>query len=185
MIKTEKEKMLSGEEYIAFDDELNALRKRTYEATMKFNTTGDKKFIEEIFCQKFDNFMLNPPFYCDYGENVKIGKNVFMNFNCSILSCAEVEIGDNCYIAPNVQLYTAIHPLDPEERNKGINLAKPIKIGANCWIGGGVVILPGVEIGEGTTIGAGSVVAKNIPSRVVAVGSPCKVARYLEVKEKI
>lgn len=182
-MKTEREKMLAGEKYMAFDSELCKMRERTFAATMKFNTTADKFLVEEIFQQKFENLVLNPPFYCDYGEHVKIGKNVFINFNCSILSCAEVEIGDNCYIAPNVQLYTAIHPLTPTERNKAINLAKPIKIGANCWLGGGVIVLPGVEIGEGTTIGAGSVVTKNIPQNCVAVGNPCKVLRYIEENE--
>lgn len=180
MTKTEKQKMLAGEEYIAFNPELNEMRKASADATMKFNTTGCKKYIREIFKNEFDGLMLNPPFYCDYGENIQFGKNVFVNFNCSILSCAKVEIGDNCYIAPNVQLYTAIHPINPEQRNKAINLAKPIKIGANCWLGGGVIVLAGVEIGEGTTIGAGSVVTKNIPPRCVAVGNPCRVLKYLE-----
>lgn len=179
MEKSEKEKMLSGEEYIAFDPELNEMRRTTAQATMKFNTTGETKYINEIFKNEFEGLMLSPPFYCDYGENVKFGKNVFVNFNCSILSCAEVEIGDNCYIAPNVQLYTAIHPTEPERRNEAINLAKPIKIGANCWLGGGVIVLAGVEIGEGTTIGAGSVVTKNIPPRCIAVGNPCKVLRSI------
>lgn len=177
MTKTEKEKMLACEEYIAFEPELNEMRRKTFEATMKFNTTGDKKYLDEIFEQKFEGLKLNPPFYCDYGTNMKFGKNVFMNFNCSALSCAEIEIGDNCYIGPNVQLYTAIHPTNPEKRNKAINLAKPIKIGANCWLGGGVIVLPGVEIGEGSTIGAGSVVTKNISPRTVAAGNPCRVIR--------
>lgn len=180
MAKTEREKMIASEKYMAFDSELCAMRERSFGATMKFNTTGDKSLVENIFLQKFENFVLNPPFYCDYGENIKIGKNVFINFNCSVLSCANVDIGDNCYIAPNVQLYTAIHPLNPDERNKAINFAKPIKIGANCWLGGGVIVLPGVKIGEGTTIGAGSVVTKNIPSNCVAVGNPCKVLRYIK-----
>lgn len=183
MIKSEKEKMLAGEEYIAFDPELDEMRKAAARATMKFNTTGDKKYIREIFKKNYEGLILNPPFYCDYGENIEFGKNVFMNFGCSILSCAKVEIGDNCYIAPNVQMYTAIHPISPERRNKAINSAKPIKIGANCWLGGGVIVLAGVEIGEGTTIGAGSVVTKDIPPRCTAVGNPCKVLRYLNEGE--
>lgn len=179
--KTEKEKMLTGENYISLVPELCKMREETLKATMKFNTTGDNSVIKEIFKQEFENFHLVPPFYCEYGENIKIGKNVFINFNCSILSPALVEIGDNCYIGPNVQLYTAIHPINPIERNKGINLAKPIKIGKDCWIGGGVIVLPGVEIGEGCTIGAGSVVTKNIPSYTIAVGNPARIIRKIEV----
>lgn len=178
--KTEREKMLAGEKYIAFEPELSAMRSRNFRATMIFNTTGDRSFVENIFMQNFENFTLNPPFYCDYGENIKIGKNVFINFNCSVLSCAEVSIGDNCYIGPNVQLYTAIHPLDHNERNKAINFAKPVEIKENCWIGGGAIVLPGVKIGEGTTIGAGSVVTKDIPAYCVAAGNPCKVLHYLK-----
>ncbi len=177
--KTEKEKMLDGEKYFAFDSELKQLRKKTFEATMKFNTTGDRNLLNQVFSQKLENFTLNPPFYCDYAENIEIGKNVFINFNCSVLSCEKVKIGDNCYIGPNVQLYTAMHPLNPTERNQGINFAKPIEIGKDCWLGGGVIVLPGVKIGEGTTIGAGSVVTKNIPSNCTAAGNPCKVIRYL------
>lgn len=179
MDKTEREKMLLGEPYIAFDEELNAMRRKTAKATMKFNITGNIDSIAEIFSRQFENFILNPPFYCDYGENVHIGKNVFMNFNCSILSCAKVEIGDHCYIGPNVQLYTAIHPFDPEERNKGVNMAKPIKIGKNCWLGGSVIVLPGVEIGDSCTIGAGSVVTRSIPAYSLAAGNPCRVLRSI------
>lgn len=164
---------------MAFDEELNAMRRKTAEATMKFNTTGNVDYIEEIFTRRFESFILNPPFYCDYGENVSIGKNVFMNFNCHILSCAKVEIGDHCYLGPHVQLYTAIHPIDPQERNKGVNMAKPIKIGSSCWLGASVIVLPGVEIGDSCTIGAGSVVTHSIPAYSVAVGNPCRVLRSI------
>lgn len=126
------------------------------------------------------NFTIHPPFCCDYGENITIGENIFINFNCSILSCAKVEIGDNCWIGPNVQIYTAIHPVEPKKRNTGIGSAKPIKIGKDCWLGGGVIILPGVEIGEGSTIWTGSVVTKNIPPNSIAVGNPCKVIRKIK-----
>lgn len=183
MSKTEREKMLSGEKYYAFDPELTSMREKSFSASMRFNTTGDKKYIKEIFTQEFINFTLNPPFMCDYGENIKIGENVFINFNCSVLSCAEVTIGNNCYIGPNVQIYTAIHPIDPEERNKAINLAKPVKIRSDCWLGGGVIVLPGVEIGEGSTIGAGSVVTKSIPKGVVAAGNPCRIIRKIKKGE--
>lgn len=181
--KTEKEKMLSGEKYFAFNPELQSMREKTYKATLFYNTTGSKKYLTKLFGHDYEGLIINPPFYCDYGTNIKFGKNVFMNFNCTVLACAEIEIGDNCYIGPNVQLYSAIHPLNPVERNKSINLAKPIKIGKNCWLGGGVIVLPGVEIAEGTTIGAGSVVTKNIPPYCVAAGNPCRVLRFLNESE--
>ena len=104
---------------------------------------------------------------------------MFVNFNFSALSSAEIEIGDNCYIGPNVGLYTAMHPIDPERRIKGINFAKPVKIGKNCWLGASVIVLPGVEIGEGCTIGAGSVVTKNIPPYSIAAGNPAKIIRKI------
>lgn len=179
-MKTEREKMLAGEEYLSSSPELAEIRRRTAKAIMKFNTTGNKAFVKDIFGYEIGNSTLTPPFYCEYGENIKIGKNVFINFNCSVLSCALVEIGDNCFIGPNVQLYTAIHPIDPEQRRKVVLTAKPIKIGKDCWLGGGVIVLPGVEIGEGSTIGAGSVVTKNIPARCVAAGNPCRILRYLD-----
>lgn len=178
--KTEREKMLSGEEYFAADADLAQSRKRSFEKSIKYSATGETKYLEEVLQRKVENFTIHPPFCCDYGENIKIGKNVFINFNCSILSCAEVEIGDNCWIGPNVQIYTAIHPINPEKRNTGVGSAQPVKIEKNCWLGGGVIVLPNVKIGEGSTIGAGSVVTRDIPPHCVAVGNPCKVIRELE-----
>jgi len=177
MVKSEKEKMLAGEPYNPLDSELAAISGATKSLLLKFNTSNDQTLLESLFKQKLDGVKVVAPFFCDYGQNIKFGKNVFVNFNCTFLDCAEIEIGDNCMIASDVKLYTATHPINPEERNSGLESAKPIKIRANCWIGGGAIILPGVEIGEGTTIGAGSVVTKNIPSRVVAVGNPCKVVK--------
>ncbi len=179
MNRTEKEKMLAGEPYIAFDPELDEMRRRTFAAARQFNATGNAACLEALFGRSFEGLQLLPPFQCDYGENIRLGRNVFINFNASVLACAPVEIGDNCYLGPNVQLYTAIHPVDPDERRKGINSAKPIRVGADCWIGGGAIILPGVEIGAGSTIGAGSVVTRSIPPRSVAAGNPCRVLRRL------
>ncbi len=181
--KSEREKMLSGEEYHGFDGELVAMRQRTRRALRDYNSGADAAVLEELLQYKPENLTLIPPLQCDYGEHIKFGKNVFVNFNLSALSCAEIEIGDNCYIGPNVQLYTAMHPLEPERRNKAVNFARPVKIGANCWLGGGVIVLPGVEIGEGCAIGAGSVVTKNIPPRSIAVGNPCRVVRQLDEKQ--
>ncbi len=179
-MKTEKEKMLSGEPYLAFGDELREMRTKTFQATMKYNTTGNRALIDDIFEEKYNNLIVNAPFYCDYGQNVKFGDDVFVNFNCSFLACCEINIGSNCWIGPDVKIYTAIHPIDPTERNKGINLAKPVNIGKNCWIGGNTTILPGVSIGEGVTIGAGSIVTRNIPPHTVAVGNPCKVIKKIK-----
>lgn len=180
MSKSEKEKMLSGEPYFPPDAELCQMRDRAKLLVRKFNATGEQDILGNLFEQTLEKVTINTPFFCDYGCNIKFGKNVFVNFNCTFLDCAEIEIGDNCMIAPDVKLYTAIHPTNPEERNTEIETAKPIKIGPNCWIGGGAIILAGVEIGEGTTIGAGSVVTRNIPSRVIAVGNPCRVIKKID-----
>lgn len=123
------------------------------------------------------------PFYCDYGYHIHIGKNFFANTNLVILDGADVSIGDNVFIAPNVGIYTAGHPLDVEQRNAGLEYAYPIRIGNNVWIGGNVVILPGVSIGDGAVIGAGSVVTKDIPAHTVAVGNPCRVMKKMKNEE--
>lgn len=123
------------------------------------------------------------PFYCDYGSNIHIGDNFFANTNLVILDGAKVTIGDNVFIAPHVDIYTAGHPLDKEQRNAGLEYAYPITIGNNVWIGGHVCILPGVSIGDNSVIGAGSVVTKDIPSGVLAYGNPCRVIRHIEPGE--
>lgn len=128
-----------------------------------------------------DNAYLEPPFRCDYGSNIKVGKNFYTNFNCVILDVNTVTIGDNVLFAPNVQIYTAGHPLDVKGRvEDAIEFGYPITIGDNVWLGGGVIVCPGVNIGENTVIGAGSVVTKDIPANVVAAGNPCRVIRAIE-----
>ena len=124
-----------------------------------------------------DNFIINQPFRCDYGKQISIGKRFFANFNFTVLDEARVTIGDDCFIGPNVSIYTACHSTDPIERNSRQEWALPVTIGDNVWIGGSVTILPGVTIGSNVTIGAGSVVARDIPSNIVAVGNPCKVVK--------
>ena len=178
-MKSELEKMLSGEEYDSRDPVLFQMRKHTREAIKEYNENPTPENQEKIFGYRPENLALVPPFQCEYGQNIKFGKNVFVNFNFSALSSAEIEIGDNCYIGPNVGLYMAMHPIDPERRIKGINFAKPVKIGKNCWLGASVIVLPGVEIGEGCTIGAGSVVTKNIPPYSIAAGNPAKIIRKI------
>ena len=131
---------------------------------------------------KSDGAFVNPPFYCDYGSHIEVGKNFFANYNCTIIDVAKVKIGDNCQMAPNVSIYTAGHPLHPVSRNSMYEYGISVTIGDNVWIGGNTVIMPGVHIGSNTVIGAGSVVTKDIPDWVVAVGNPCRVIRQRKYK---
>ncbi|MGN0916334.1 MAG: sugar O-acetyltransferase [Succinivibrio sp.] len=145
---------------------------------------GLKSMVKELLGSS-ENAFINPPFHCDYGKHIHAGKNLFINYNCTILDVATVSIGDNCLIAPNVGIYTAGHPLHPFLRNKGVEYGAPICIGNNVWIGGNCVILPGVSIGDNCTIGAGSVVTKDIPANSIAAGNPCKVIRELTDNDKM
>ena len=127
---------------------------------------------------------INPPFYCDYGSHIEVGKNFFANYNCTIIDVAKVKIGDNCQMAPNVSIYTAGHPIYPTTRNSAYEYGKAVTIGDNVWIGGNTVICPGVTIGSNVVIGAGSVVTKDIPDWCVAVGNPCRVQRMITDEDK-
>lgn len=177
MSKTEN-KSFPEVSYDAFAPEFVAMRKDASRLTLKFNTTGDPSHLEELFGRRLDDVQINPPMHCNYGgDKIKLGKKVFINFNCTFQPFGGIEIGDQAFIGPNVQMYTAIHPTDPEARNQGESSCAAIKIGAGVWIGGGAVILPGVSIGDGSTIGAGSVVTKSIPPRSIAVGNPCRVIK--------
>lgn len=142
-----------------------------------------QKITKEILGKSEDAF-INPPFHCDYGTHIEVGKNFFANYNCTILDVAKVKIGDNCQFAPNVAIYTAGHPLHPVSRNSMFEYGIEVVIGDNVWIGGNTVILPGVHIGNNTVIGAGSVVTKDIPDWVVAAGNPCRVIRNITEKDK-
>lgn len=128
--------------------------------------------------------MIMPPFYCDYGKHIEVGKNLIMNYNCVILDVVKVKIGDFCQFAPNVSIYTAGHPIYPDTRNTQYEYGREVIIGNNVWVGGSVVICPGVHIGDNCVIGAGSVVTKDIPSWSVAVGNPCRVIRKITEKDK-
>lgn len=136
--------------------------------------------IEKLLGYRPDNIELISPFMCDYGKNIKIGKNVFINSNCYFMDCGEITIGDHVFIGPSCGLYTAIHPMEFKMRNQGLEKALPITIGNNVWLGGNVVILPGVSIGDGCVIGAGSVVTKDIDANSLAYGNPCKVIKKIE-----
>ncbi len=185
-MKTEKEKSLAGELYNPLDNELLKERVQTRLLIKELNDTREDqtaeraRILKELIPHAGANLCLEPPFYCDYGSNIIIGDNVYINFNCIVLDVAPVTIGSRSFFAPNVQVYTATHPLNHKERSSGVEYAKPISIGEDVWIGGSAVICPGVSIGDRTVIGAGSVVTKDIPSDVVAVGNPCKVIRRLK-----
>ncbi|MGL4462823.1 MAG: sugar O-acetyltransferase [Planctomycetia bacterium] len=171
--------MLLGELYFANDAELVGERKRAKALCHEYNRHAvelDRLRLEELFGYATDAY-LEPPFFCDYGYNIRLGKNVYANHHLVILDGARVVIGDNVFIGPNVVLATAGHPIDPGARTSGLEFVKPIAVGNNVWIGASVVVLPGVEIGSNVTIGAGSVVTRSIPADCVAVGNPCRVLR--------
>lgn len=176
-------KMVSGENYNINDPELREIRYRVRDIVDEFNAlsaraiTEKERLIRTIFGRVGENVHFEKGMRIDYGCNTHIGNNVFINFNFVLLDCAPVTIGNNVFIAPDVQIYTAQHPLDPDTRNQHIGSARPINIGDDVWIGGGSIILPGVTIGKGSTIGAGSVVKHDIPAGVIAAGNPCQVKR--------
>ena len=145
---------------------------------------GISKLVKELFGQSEGAFV-NPPFFCDYGSHIEVGKNFFANYNCSLIDVAKIKIGDNCMLAPNVAIYTAGHPVHPDSRNSGYEYGIPVTVGDNVWIGGNTVILPGVTIGNNVVIGAGSVVSKDIPDNMIAVGNPCKVIREITDEDRI
>ena len=183
---TEKEKILSGMVYSAIDDqllkELNEVKEiiHEYNALKPSQTLRRFQILKDLLGHVADDeIIVNQPFYCDYGKQIRVGKRFFANFNLTVLDEARVTIGDDCFIGPNVSIYTACHSTDPVERNTRREWAEPVTIGDNVWIGGSVTILPGVTIGSNVTIGAGSVVTKDIPDNVVAVGNPCKVIKNL------
>ena len=183
---TEREKMMAGEWYDAnFDSELIAVRTRVATLCHAFNhlPPGDAAATERALRALFPNLgkdvVILAPCQTDYGENCVIGEETFINHGAYLMDGATITIGSHCFIGPNLGCYTAEHALDIERRNRGLERARPIMIGDNCWLGGDVKILPGVTIGEGAVVGAGSVVTKDIPPFVVAVGNPCRVLRPL------
>ena len=179
------EKMLAGEVYSAIDPDvlqmLNACQNMCWEYNQirPTNIKERNRKLKQILGKADDDTFINQPFLCDYGKHIRVGKHFFANFNFVVLDEALVTIGDDCFIGPNVSIYTACHSTDVEERNTREEWAKPVTIGNNCWIGGSVTILPGVTIGDGCTIGAGSVVVNDIPANSVAVGNPCRVIKKI------
>lgn len=184
---TEKEKMLSGLVYSAVDPELLKELNEVKGIIHRYNALSPEKTAERLKILKDlighiadDEIIINQPFYCDYGKQISIGRRFFANFHLTILDEAKVTIGDDCFIGPNVSIYTACHSTDPVERNTRREWAEPVTIGNNVWIGGSVTVLPGVNIGDNVTIGAGSVVTRDIPDNAVAVGNPCRTIRYIK-----
>ena len=183
---SEKEKMLLGEIYDAnYDEELMNERIKAKDLCYEYNhlkpsqTNERIEIMKKILGKTKDNFLVEQSFECDYGYNIEIGENFYSNHNLVILDANKVVFGDNVFIGPNCGFYTAGHPLDAETRNKGLEYAKPIKVGNDVWFGGNVVVLPGVKIGNNVVIGAGSVVTKDIPENSIAVGNPCKVIKNI------
>lgn len=184
---TEKEKMLAHQWYDAnFDSEVINDRKKAKDLCFDYNHTKpsheDKRneILKALFQTNPENIDIAIPFDTDYGWNVSFGKNVFLNTNCYLMDGGGITFGDNVFVGPNCGFYTATHPLKYNDRNKGLELAEPIDVGSNTWFGGNVAVLPGVTIGEGSVIGAGSVVTKDIPPNSLAVGNPCKVIRQID-----
>lgn len=185
-MSSEKEKMLRGELYDPRDEQLSAERRRARLLTKAFNDTSDEqqderaKLIRQLIPDAGEGLWIEPPFHCDYGSNITLGDKVYFNFNCIVLDVAPVRIGARVLFGPNVQIYTATHPLIATDRRTGLEFGKPIEIGDDVWIGGGAIICPGVTIGSGSVIGAGSVVTRDIPPAVIATGNPCRVIRAVE-----
>ena len=179
-LKSEKEKMLDGELYDASDPILMQERKKARILIHRLNVAEygnectNKQILSTLLPNAAADIRIEPPFFCDYGYNIYTGEGVYFNFNCVLLDVMPIRIGSNVLFGPNVQLYTAAHPIDPIERRKSPEFGKPISIGDDCWIGGGVIISPDITIGDRCVVGAGAVVSKDIPSDTIVVGNPAK-----------
>lgn len=189
---TEKEKCNAGQLYNAnYDSDLLKERVKCKDLCFQFNQLlpsneeEQTKLIKQIVAKTGKSFVITAPFWCDYGYNIEIGENFYTNHNCVILDGAKVTFGDNVFIAPNCCFSTAGHPIDFLQRNEGLEFAYPIKVGNNVWIGAGVIVLPGVTIGDNSIIGAGSVVNKDIPANMIAVGNPCRVLREITKEDSL
>lgn len=187
---SEWEKLQAGMVYNDFDSDLFMRRVEAKKLFREYNRTGDddtalrRKLMEQLFKHVGTEVWIEPDFRCEFGKNIVIGNNVYINFDCIILDCAEVTIGDNVLLGPNIGIYAANHSLDAEERINGGCCGKPVHVGNNVWLGGDVKILPGVSVGDNTIIGTGSIVTKDIPAGVIAVGNPCRVIRAVTEADK-
>jgi maltose O-acetyltransferase len=183
-MKSERQKMLAEEPYDPMDRELVAARERARDLCQTLNATCEaqqderRRIVCELFGSGGDTVWMQPPFFCDYGSNIELGKRVFFNFNCVVLDVCLVRIGSFSLFGPAVQIYTATHPLNAEARRQHES-GKPVEIGSDVWVGGGAIILPGVRIGSRAVIGAGSVITRDVPENVFAAGNPCRVIREI------
>ena len=181
-MSTERQKMIAGELYDPLDSELVTARERARDLCQALNATREsqqterRRILQDLFGAGGDTVWMQPPFYCDYGSNIHLGKRVFFNFNCVVLDVCEVRIGDYTLFGPGVQILTPLHPLNAAARRER-EFGKPVEIGADVWVGGGALILAGVRVGSGAVIGAGSVVTRDIPAGAFAAGNPCRVIR--------
>jgi maltose O-acetyltransferase len=183
-VSSERQKMLAGEMYDPFDPALVAGRERARDLCQTLNATSEadlgnrRHILLELFGRGGDTVWMQPPFFCDYGSNIELGERVFFNFNCVVLDVCPVRIGSFTLFGPAVQVYTPMHPMNARLRRER-EFGKPISIGEDVWVGGGAIILPGVHIGNGAVIGAGSVVTRDVPDGVFAAGNPCRVIRQI------
>ncbi|MCU0524944.1 MAG: sugar O-acetyltransferase [Elainella sp. Prado103] len=185
-MQSEREKMLAGELYNPLDPELVQARNRARDLCQDLNATREeqqeerRQILQKLLGAGGEDVWMQPPFFCDYGTNIFLGRRCFFNFNCVVLDVCRVTIGDYTLFGPAVQIYTATHPFDAELR-RSQEFAKPIEIGSDVWVGGGAIICPGVTIGSRSVIGAGSVVTRDIPDNVFAAGNPCRVIRPITI----
>ncbi len=188
-MKTEREKMTSGEIFMTGDLALMEDKKRARTLAAKYNATAEDEpehrlaLLKELLGSCDDQIFIKPPFKCDYGYNIHLGKKFFANFDCVMLDCAPIYIGDHCYMGPKTCIYAVNHPLTARERNTGAARGSAVHIGNNVWFGGNCVVLPGVHIGDNAVLGAGSVVVHDIPDNALAVGNPARVVRYIDQDE--
>lgn len=182
-MRTEKEKMLAGELYRAGSPELRAIGTAADRWMDRFNASQDltgeacRALMAELFAEVGEGCFIRPPFYCDYGANIHLGRNVFMNFNCVVLDVVRVEIGDGTMLAPGVQILAADHPRDRETRASGLEFGRPVVLGADVWVGAGALILPGVTVGDGAIVGAGAVVTRDVAPGATVAGNPAREVR--------
>jgi maltose O-acetyltransferase len=183
-LRTEREKMLAGELYNCTDPDLDAERQAVKAALRLYNQTetpGERRpLLEHLLGQIGKNTIIEPPFYCVYGHNIYLGDHVYLNVLCTILDCSEVRIGNHVMLGPSVQIYTAAHHLQAELRIQGLEVAKPVVIEDNVWIGGAAILLPGVRIGRNAVVGAGAVVSRDVPENTIVAGNPARVVREIE-----
>jgi maltose O-acetyltransferase len=183
-VRTERDNMVAGERYNCLDPALIIERQNVKKDLRRFNQipslSEQQVILKKLLGQIGKNSIIEPPFYCVYGQNIFIGDDVYINFLCTILDCNKVTIGRHVMIGPSVQIYTAAHDLQAEARSQGWEVARPIEIGDNVWIGGSAILLPGVKIGKNSVVGAGAVVTKSVPANTIVAGNPAKIIREIE-----